>query len=584
MQNQKYLQTDREEDIEKVKEKTGENKLNLIVSGMASFMIPACLFLLICFYKRIAPFGDRTFLYEDMKQQYVDFFSYLSNAIRGHDNFLYSYDCGLGSDMNGFITYYLTSPLNLLFCIVPKIYYPIAVTFLIMIKLSLIGLFTWIFLVSSKSVRGTDLKPDIRNITAIFFSTAFAYSGFVVANMTNIMWLEPIMMLPLITLFYERMLRGERKGAIGYVASVAVSIVLGYYLTAMILIFLGILSIILMISKILNVRGFIRFIKMSLLSVVLDLWFLYPTVRALMGSNKDHSGSDEVLGQYLPVSAAVGRNLNPISIIPKLLGLSFDSTQIMEGLPNIYFGTLLLLPLFIFFFNKKIDIRRRLSGLAFIAIITAFFCIKTLNLIAHGGTEPYGYLYRYSFIFSFVAICLAYECINHYKGIDVAAFAKGLVILAALYISVIMLDPAYLDDKKLVIDLMITGIGMIVCGAVLFADRENEVSKNHNSRIQKAVLVMGICCGVLVHTLDLGVNFINIYNTSSYNALGVSEYVHAEEETENLLEQIEDIEITNGAKSDDSENYRIESIVKRTPNDSLHFGYKGIQRITAYCR
>ncbi len=42
---------------------------NTIIAGTLAFCIPAVLFLMLCAVRRITPFGDRTILYEDMKQQ-----------------------------------------------------------------------------------------------------------------------------------------------------------------------------------------------------------------------------------------------------------------------------------------------------------------------------------------------------------------------------------------------------------------------------------------------------------------------------------------------------------------------------------
>ena len=68
-----------------------EDKRSLVVvEAFLSAFIPAVLFILLCRKLCITPFGDRTFLYDDMKRQYIDFYAYFKAVLHGRDGFLYS--------------------------------------------------------------------------------------------------------------------------------------------------------------------------------------------------------------------------------------------------------------------------------------------------------------------------------------------------------------------------------------------------------------------------------------------------------------------------------------------------------------
>lgn len=93
-----------------------------------SFVLPFLLMMLIMAVLHITPFGDNTFLYDDMKRQYIDFYAYYRNVWRGQDSFLYSFSNGLGGNMTGFCAYYLMSPLLILFIFLPQSCFPAAIS------------------------------------------------------------------------------------------------------------------------------------------------------------------------------------------------------------------------------------------------------------------------------------------------------------------------------------------------------------------------------------------------------------------------------------------------------------------------
>ena len=55
---------------------------------LISFVLPCLLMMLIMAVLHITPFGDNTFLYDDMKRQYIDFYAYYRNVWHGHGYFL----------------------------------------------------------------------------------------------------------------------------------------------------------------------------------------------------------------------------------------------------------------------------------------------------------------------------------------------------------------------------------------------------------------------------------------------------------------------------------------------------------------
>lgn len=568
---------------------------NTMITGVLAFCIPAVIFLMLCAVNHITPFGDRTFLYEDMKQQYMDFYAYYRAVLHGKDGFFYSAHSGLGSNMLGTWTYYLTSPFLIIFAIVPERLFPVAVTIMTMLKISSIGLTTWIFLRAihlgagigsiASFYRDKDSVLSAQDIITIICSTAFAFSGWVVANMTNSMWLDAVIGMPLFAAAYVKVLRyyGEKDNAynqrpiIYLLLSVMALLYANYYIGAMILLFAGIFTVILFVSKEIHIKEALRLLEGVVLGIICDLWLLIPAFMSLAGSNKDHSGkSADAFARFLPLSSAQEISLSPIKLISKLFSGSYDSIEIMEGLPNIYFGTALLIIVIMFFFNSRIALKKRVIAGVSLFTLVLFFCDKHLNILAHGGTQPYGYLYRYSFLFSFVCIILAYEeliTLWQYDDIHMPKLRLKVIklvkvgnidlfyILSSLFVTILLMLIAsksgsrFMTSKIVVINIVIVFAVTAIIWLITRKHKDIKVSKY-------ALILLG-----LILTADLSFNFIKVYASSSMMARSASEYSSKVAVIEADLKYIRE----NG---DDS--YRLVSLDPMTPNESLHFDYKGV--------
>lgn len=101
-----------------------------------SILIPVFLLLFIFILFSMTPFGNRTWLTVDLGQQYVDFFAYYQDTLLHHpEQFFYSFSKSIGGEMVSLWSYYLFSPFNLIFLMIPKSYITMGVSLLIFLKL-----------------------------------------------------------------------------------------------------------------------------------------------------------------------------------------------------------------------------------------------------------------------------------------------------------------------------------------------------------------------------------------------------------------------------------------------------------------
>lgn len=538
-------------------EESRNKKRGTIIEAILSAAIPAVLFMLLCRKLNITPFGDRTFLYEDMKRQYIDFYAYYKAVFCGRDSFLYSEHSGLGSNMLGTWAYYLTSPFLLMFVFVPESLFPTALTFFIMLKISATGLFMWILIVGIDKRFGIsrEITLEHRGVT-LACSTAFAYSGWVISNMTNAMWLDAVMLLPLFCLAMIKTIRKERHGFLLLSVVTMMMIVANYYIAAMTLMFMGLFGVVLLVLRIVNLKDGSRVAAAVLLGIVMDLWHIIPVLESLSGSNKNHFGSiRDIFTNYLPTYGNNARLLAPWTIFPKLFSMTYNTKEIMWGLPNIYFGTVLIIPLLMYFMNRKIQRKEKLAAFVSIAVFTIFFCDKNLDTIAHGGSSPSGYLYRYSFLLSFLCILIVHRelCALEGSSIGNLVFA-AFITLTILFVGKIA-GRHLLDTNKFLVNLLIVFMSFVTVLMML------------DHRSDEMVRRLTYFAFAFVLFTELSLNFMTIYTQSSFQARGKTDY---QEKSSIALEKLGRV------KGKVENKYRIEAYSPMTPNSSLHFGYSGV--------
>ena len=158
-----------------------------------------------------------------MYSQYSCFFGDVKSLLS--DGLFYSLHKSIGGDIYSLAAYYLASPLNLIFLLFPLEYLPEAVSVLYILKLSLAALTMSYYL----SARGTNGAANLA------LSLAWSFSAYFTLYSINIMWLDALVLLPLISLGIERLI--YRGKFLLYILSLAGAIFCNYYIGYMLCIF-----------------------------------------------------------------------------------------------------------------------------------------------------------------------------------------------------------------------------------------------------------------------------------------------------------------------------------------------------------
>ena len=362
---------------------------------MLSILIPSMMILTIFLLFTITPFGNRTWLTIDLGQQYVDFFSYYKDTLLHHrEQFFYSFSKSIGGEMVSLWAYYLMSPFNLLFLVIPTSKIAMGVSLLIFLKLVLSTVSFAVLL---------DVKFKQRNMTAVLFALSYGFMGYLSANQLNVMWLDALIGLPLIILGVDALL--QKRNPFYYVLPLSLTILSNYYTGYMICLFLGLYFpyAYLVASDTFSWKNFAkqfgRFVFYSLISVGLIMVILLPTFYSLLGSK----------GTATTISWSFKSEYNPLLMLSKLFIGSFDFHEMQKGYPNIFVGSLSLFSFLCYFKEKKIALSQRLYALLITIILLISFNIEMFDKLWHAGQLPNWYSYRFSFLFSFWMVFLGYQ-------------------------------------------------------------------------------------------------------------------------------------------------------------------------------
>lgn len=400
-----------------------------------SVLIPAVMILAIFLLFSIIPFGHRTWLTIDLGQQYVDFFSYYQDTLLHHpEQFFYSFSKSIGGEMVSLWSYYLLSPFNLIFLLIPRSAIAMGVSLLIFLKLVSCTVSFAVLL---------DVKFKQRNGTALLFALSYGFMSYLSANQFNVMWLDALIALPLIVLGVDALL--QKRNPLYYILPLSLTILSNYYTGYMICLFLGLYFpyAFLMMNDSFSWKTFgkqfVRFIFYSVLSIGLMMVILLPTFYSLLGSK----------GTATTIAWSLTSEYNPLLMVSKLFLGSFDFQEMQKGYPNIFVGSLALFSFLSYFKEKRISLFQRLYALFITVIILISFNIEMLDKLWHAGQFPNWYSYRFSFLFSFWIVFLGYQWALKKTTIGVRETFVYFILILAAGIGFILFPQDYLQGWQI---------------------------------------------------------------------------------------------------------------------------------------
>ncbi len=390
----------------------------------AAFCVPVVIMIIIFIQRGIFPFGDESFLRTDMYNQYAPFFSEFQYKLSQGGSLFYSWDIGMGVNFSALYAYYLASPFNWLLIVCPKSLVIEFMTYGIVLKIGLSGLaFAWYL-----KKRGRDWGSESFGVG--FFGIFYALSGYMAAYSWNIMWLDCIILFPLIMLGLERLVE-ERRGML-YCLTLGVSILSNYYISIMTCIFMVIYFAALLVlgmgrGKSLKDYGVHvgQFTLYSLLAGGLAAVVLIPEIYALQATASADSEFPKTISSYFSIFDMFARHIGNVK------------TEIgLEHWPNIYCGVAVLMLFGLYLGCRRVSVREKAVYCGLLLLFFASFSVNGLNFIWHGFHFPNSLPCRQSFIYIFLMLVMCYRAYMNleatpWKHISLAFWGSVIFVILA---------------------------------------------------------------------------------------------------------------------------------------------------------
>ena len=510
------------------------------ITYIIAFVIPLIIMTALYIAREIYPFGNNCYLRSDMYHQYAPFFSELWNKLRHGESLTYSWDIGMGTNFTALYAYYLASPSNWFIVLFPQKYMIEIMNVIIILKLCLSSLaFTYYI---SKHF-------NTRKCTIALFGMFYALSGFVAAYSWNIMWLDCLVLLPLIILGLERLVNENR--CFLYCITLGLCIYTNYYIAIMVCISVVLYFIVLMSAykgtrrPVIYVKKFLNFAIYSLLAGGLAACLLLPEFYAFTLSASNNIEFPKKLSLYFGILNMVTRHLINV---PVHLGL--------DHYPNIYcsVAVLLLFPLYVM--DKKVDLREKIGKSALVLIFLTAFNLNIPNFIWHGFHFPNSLPCRQSFIYVFFLLTMCYEALSHLKSMTTKQLGGALWIAIGILLfieQVFTVDETY--DFTIV---YISGAFILVYALIML------IHLKHEFKVPVIIFIAFSLC-IIECTINMDSTGIGTTSRSSY-----------------LLDYDAVKTVTQTVADDDSSFYRMDKkFGSRSNNDGAWHNYHSISTFSS---
>ena len=515
-----------------------------------AFLIPLlsgllALGLLALGYVRVGmwPIGKESAMIVDMHHQYAPLLAYLRDSITGGGNVLYSFETGLGSSFLPMFGYYLASPLNVLLVLFPDRLLTEGILCITMLKVTLSAVF---FACMLQYV----YKRRTAAVTVV--SVLYALMIYMLAYSWNVMWLDVIMVLPLVLLSFERLMRTGRFGA--YIFSLAYVLYANYYIGFMACIFLTLYFIAFLLrtrrTAAQNASATLRFFIGSALAGGLVMALLLPVYFGLLQTS--------AVGASMPDTAA---NFTLFDLLGRHL-YGVTPTIRSGNLPNIACGMLAVVTLPLFATLKTIPLRRRLTYGGLWLVMALSMVVNRFDLLWHGLHAPNDLPYRFSFLYSLVLLLIAYETLLHLKDVSVKQVCLSCAGLAAYLVVEEKFGGGTYGFRSIYVSLMLIGLyGLIAALA------GNKVLR---TRVAYACLLCVVTAELISHT---GQTLEQLNRQEYYTD---HQYYVDNLVTETVGQAVRDTQAIAADQLGGQTFYRMEFLPRRTLVDTALFRYRGL--------
>lgn len=448
-------------------------KLNRFLPYAASFLLPFGLVFIAYAFLRIAPFGDQTLLIADAQEMYISDLAYLKRFLLGQEGLFYTFEIAFGMPHIGQLTYML-NPSNFIVLFFELENFPTMYSLLTAINFSVCGLTMFILL---SSVYG-------RSASNLIFSTIYALIGFNVANCFNYNFFVDVELLPLMTLGIVRIINGRAPWL--YLVTLTFAIFSSFYFGF----FLCVASVVLFLmfyfekdesNPLKKKEIWFKYTASSIVAGLLPAFLWVPAFLSFLGGRAEqNSFSDFKLSETMSFAEAIA----------KLFTGANGPLEIIDGKPNIYCGTLVVFLVIFFFIDKRNPLRLKIIRAVPLVFYFTTFYVQALSMVMNGMTKTNWFNFRYSFVFSFLLIFIAFEQFKRIREPAKEDFKRACFVFAGMVLLAFSQKFNFIVGGNLVYDLLLFSI----CLAAILMTWGNETKSPYKLLIVRLLVLCSLQC------------------------------------------------------------------------------------------
>jgi len=333
-------------------------------------LIVFLIFLIIFVVKGIFPFGENSLIYSDMHDQITAFYYHFYDSIVGKNSLFVNFSTSGGINFFGIMAYYIISPFNFLLFLFDRDKIYLAVSLIVVFKV-LMTVLTSLYFINT-------YYKKIPNLLKIALALLYGFSGYTMSMYLITPWMDAMYMLPLILTGLRKVL--DLESPTFYIFTLTISIILCFYISYMIIIFIFFASLIYLLvykNKEERKKAIVMLGVTTVLSLLLSLFIVYPAYDQISLSSRLSSSFDSILNS----------KTGPI----------IDKTSFFTSSALYFVGVILLL------FDYKNNKKFLLWYIPTCMIVLIPYIIEPVNKIWHFGTYAF-FPYRFSFIAIFMLL------------------------------------------------------------------------------------------------------------------------------------------------------------------------------------
>ncbi|WYJ94656.1 hypothetical protein A5889_002169 [Enterococcus sp. 9D6_DIV0238] len=506
-----------------------------------SFLIPVGIMCIAYYNIGIYPGSEMSILASDGFSQYANFHSSFKNMLDGKQSIFYTWSGSLGLNYWALSAYYLNGIFTPLVAFFDNSNMTDTLYYLTLIKFGAMGVSFWIFAHNTFK---------LNRWLVVSLSASYALMSYAVAYSEVIMWLDTFVYLPLIILGIHRLM--DQSKPIVLFISYLFLFLSNFYMAFMV----GVFSFLYFFARACTNWGRYKktighYLVTSFLAGGASMIVILPTVIDLATNGESLSS----IGSFFT------KDIGSWDLIAKSLVGVYDTSK-YKSMPFIYIGLMPLIFCIYYFVSKKFALKNKLLYGSLFLILCLSFYINPMNLFWHGMHGPYMFLFRFSFLLSFLIILVAGYSLERFSKEDINGITNVILSLAFVFLVFIFFSNkkryGLITTEALVISIVLLAIYLLIW--LIYA------YKPKWSRAATAILVLFMMGEAAFNAQQM---VIGIKNDWSY--ISQAAYNDNYDDITKLVDLTE--------KNDSF--FRMENLNSSSANDSFRYGYHGVSMFSS---